>query len=429
MASYSHQLQQLFGMRRTTRRRDLSDMRRMLQALQIASLPYPAVQIVGTNGKGSTAAFLASMLQEAGYHVGLFTSPHLVHFNERFQINGTQATNETLSKLLEHTLDVAQREQWEPVFFDVATLMAVQWFAQEQVDIAIMEAGMGGKLDATTSIPSALTILTTIGMDHAPLLGTTLSEIAQDKASAFRPGTPAVVGVTDPALRAVIEKTAQDKQAHPLRFIGRDFPNLATQQNIPAEEDHSQQDWELGLHGSFQKHNASLALAALEHLAPHGLTCSESNIQAGLSNARWSGRCQPLTVQNTTLWLDGAHNPQAMEAIVQHFAGRPLCVVFGAMKDKDLDALLAPLHAVEHKLILCPIRQPRAASTEELYAKLQKLDWNEEIVSQATTLQDAVQQALASQQEQEGSETILVTGSLFLVGEVLEAYSALDSTK
>ncbi|TNE44501.1 MAG: bifunctional folylpolyglutamate synthase/dihydrofolate synthase [Deltaproteobacteria bacterium] len=412
---YQEQLQALFGMRRTTRRRDLQEMHRMLQALQLQDLPYPVVQIVGTNGKGSTSAFLASILQRAGYRVGLFTSPHLIHFNERFQINGQVATDETLASLLNHTLDVAAHEEWEPVFFDVTTLMAAQYFAQEKVDIALFEAGMGGKLDATTALPSALSILTTVGLDHVPLLGNNLAEIAKDKAAAFRSNTPALVGVQDPEVLQVIQDLAQENQVSPLLVLGRDFPIV-------------EETIELGLHGQFQRNNASLALGALGPLKENlGFSFSEESVQEGLSQARWPGRCQPVRYKEQTFWLDGAHNAEAMEALAQHFHGQPLSVVFGAMKDKDILALLRPLEASLEHLVLCPIQQPRAASPQELHLMLQELGWTNTQVMTTQRLEEALETAHSMATSSNKKNTLLVTGSLFLVGEVLTACGALDS--
>ncbi len=415
MNPYQEQLQTLFGMRRTTRRRDLHDMHRMLQALDLEDLPYPVVQIVGTNGKGSTSAFLASILQSAGYLVGLFTSPHLIHFNERFQVNGQKATDESLASLLGHTLAVATREEWEPVFFDVTTLMAAQYFAQEKVDVALFEAGMGGKLDATTALPAALSILTTVGLDHVPLLGNNLTEVAQEKAAAFRPHTPAIVGVEDPVVLQAIQEVARQNHASPLLSLGRDFLNL-------------EETVELGLRGQFQRHNASLALAATERLKDMGFIVKQDAIKKGLSQTHWPGRCQPVRYKNQTLWLDGAHNTEAMEALAHHFHGQPLCVVFGAMKDKDVLTLLRPLKASAKHLILCPVQQPRAATPQELHSIVQELGWTSAQVTTTHRLEEALETAHSIVTSSNPKNTLLVTGSLFLVGEVLAACDALDST-
>ncbi len=409
-------------------------MHRLLKFLKHPEHQYPIVQVVGTNGKGSTASFLAAILQAAGYRTGLFTSPHLIEFRERFQVNGLEVEDKILAPLLRHTLESTEKIGIQPVFFDTATAMAAQLFAQEQVDIAILEAGMGARLDATTALPAHLTILTQVGCDHSTWLGTEIRDIARDKAAGFRPHRPGVLGVhTEPALSAILEETERI-QPSSLWRIGIDFPNLThPQNNITQTPDGQDVQWwhtlSPGLQGTYQKHNLSLALAATALLQEEGFHCSPAAIRRGVKEVSWPGRMQKLRWNHHDIWLDGAHNPSAMKALLHNFHHSSLCLIFGAMQDKELTSLLQIAIPHVETLILCPIQQARSASPKELLAIAQRIDKKERSLHCVRSLQEALQKATSTPHSApEQSPVILLAGSLYLVGEALAWWRTLDTT-
>lgn len=429
MDPYQGQLETLFSMRRTTRRRELSDIPKVLEALGSPEQTFPIVQVVGTNGKGSTAAFLASVMRSAGYRVGLFTSPHLIEFRERFRINNQPVADARLAPLLQQALQAWEALSLPPVFFDVVTVMAAQLFAQEGVDLAIFEAGMGARLDATTALPAALTILTQVGLDHCQWLGPSLEEIARDKAQGFRPHCPGVLGVTSEPVQKAIREETHKIQPSPLWTIGRDFPDLT--KPTPSGPPELQWWYSLspGLPGSFQKHNLSLALAAAT-LLQERFPASPESIKQGVQCVEWPGRMHRASWQNHTIWLDGAHNPSAMKALLANFEKqRPLSLVFGAMADKDIEALLHIASQTVDRFVLCPIQQDRALSPSQIKSMFPKHTRPETQVLCAQSLPDALQQATLPPSTGKGNPaSVLVTGSLFLVGEALAWLRTLDRT-
>lgn len=432
---YEQQLAQLFAMRRTTRKRTLQDVQHLLHTLTPADLPYPTVQIVGTNGKGSTAAFLASILEAAGYRTGLFTSPHLISFRERFRIHNHMVEDSQLAPLLDLVLQTYHRENLEPVFFDVTTLMACLLFAQEHVDIAIMEAGIGGRLDATTALPADLVILTEIGHDHNAWIGPTLEDIAHDKSAAFRPNKPAILGATTPHLQQIARQEAQRRQAFPVWGIGQEFPDLSSPlpPALPNLPDGTSITWWQALSpklsGAFQRRNLGLALVAQHLLHPLGFSCSPADIQRGIAQVHWPARRQPFQVWGHTFWLDGAHNPHGMQALADSFDHPSVCMVYGAMLDKDIASSIAPFIPRLHSLILCPIQQPRAATPQELHDILAPLCSPSTHIHMASSLPEAMHLALLDSPSPALSQPILrlVCGSLFLAGEVLSWVTTLDN--
>lgn len=391
------------------------------------------VQIAGTNGKGSTAATLAAILQAAGYRVGLFTSPHLVEYRERFQIQGQAVSDEVLAPLLAQLLDLGERMERGPLFFDITTALAVLLFRQAEVDIAIMEAGLGGRYDQTTALPAIASVITSIGLDHCELLGSTLEAIASEKAGILRLGVPAFFGEIDPSPLAVLLDQASAVGASPVWVVGRDG-RLDVSAASTQEADAGLEPWEGGprwdfvsgeiryeglsssLVARYQRSNLALAIAVSLGLKAQGFAVTEEAIRQGLRDTHWPGRLQRLEWKGHSFWLDGAHNPDGVVALLASLPpDRPLHLVVGCMQDKDIRALFRGFSSRVSTLDLCEIASPRGA----------KLALLSEIAASCPDLPPArlhrrVEEALsAAFSTRTASGIVLVSGSLVLVGEVL----------
>jgi len=383
--TYDEAVQWLYAQSRAGAPRGLSRIRELLQRLGHPETAVSAVHVIGTNGKGSVVAYLEAAFRAAGESFGATTSPHLVDFRERIRTHLGMVPQAEVARFVEWA---CQQHFREPVaFFDLTTALAFRHFAAVGVTMAAVEAGVGGALDATHALSDVrVTVLTNIGEDHLETLGGSLEGVARDKAGAIRPGVPVVTGAEGIGLE-VIEHIAKARSA-PLYVLAEDEGIF----DLPAQP---------SLQGQFQQHNARLATAALRLLG-----YPEEVISTGLSTAVHPGRMQPLSYRGVWVVLDGAHNPPAARALVEEFAGFHL--VFGAFPRKDYATVLQTL-------------LPRAKSVRFTYAAKGAL--------QAEALQreypapyfedplEALEQAV--QRAQKDENPVLVTGSLYLVGELL----------
>lgn len=348
------------------------------------------IHVAGTNGKGSTCAMLSSICRAHGLRTGLYTSPHLVSLKERFQIDGACITElalcEALSEIRERIKD------WEPhpTFFEITTILALQWFQRERVEVLILETGMGGRLDATNIVTPAVSVLTPIGLDHQQYLGETLAEIAGEKSGIMKPRVPVVSAPQEPAALTVLEAEAR---------------------RLDCRFELVQQPWgngPLGLAGEVQRWNAALAVAALEAGEIH---VSQDAIKKGLADARWPGRFDRV---RENLVLDGAHNAHAAKALCATwksvFPNEKASLIFGALQDKEQRELLKALEPIVAEITFVPVNNPRAASVADLLTKA--TEFLPEIPSRTAT-------SLTSALTYPTRHRRLVTGSLYLVGEAL----------
>src|SRR5450631_2926824 len=307
----------------------------------LAELGHPqlrlrAVQVAGTNGKGSTCAMLDAVLAEAGFRVGLYTSPHLVHFRERIRLGGADISEEVLGRRLLEVLQGAPTAA-ELTYFELGTLVAFWHFAREAVDFAILETGLGGRLDATTTCVPAVTAVTSVGLDHMELLGDTLDAIAREKAGIFRTGVRAVVAAQEPEAGAALAEEARRVGA-PLLQEGVDFALAAEDGQFVFRHGPRRVDGlRLGLQGVHQQHNAAVALAVLDVLEEAGAPISAEARRAGLAAVRWPGRLEEVAGRPLLL-LDGAHNAAGVAALRvtldSSYAGRRVHLVFAAVREK-----------------------------------------------------------------------------------------------
>jgi dihydrofolate synthase/folylpolyglutamate synthase len=386
--TYEQTLQRLFALRRFGMRPGLDGVRALLGALGNPERELAVVHVGGTNGKGSTVAFVEAALRAAGRRTGAFTSPHLLRFTERIRLGGVELGREQAAALAERVLAASEAAGQEATFFEVATAMAFLAFAEARVDVAVLEVGLGGRLDATNVIARPLaTVVTSIGRDHMDVLGDTLPAIAREKAGIWKAGAPAVYACDDDAAAAVLDGEAARVGTSALRF-GRDFDDAG----LPP----------LGLAGAHQRRNAALARQALAAL-PAALAPSPAALATGFAQARWPGRLEWLT---PTLLVDAAHNEEGARALAAALAAAlpagAFTLVVGVVADKDARAILAPLVGRAARVIATAPPSPRALPAAELAALVPGAE-------AAPDLETALARAA-------GGVTV-VAGSIFLVGE------------
>ena len=389
----------------------------LLDALGNPEQRYTLVQVGGTNGKGSTAAMLAAILKAAGRRVGLYTSPHLVSFRERIRVDGEAIAEDDVADGFDALATLAARV--DATMFEATTALALDHFAREAVEVAVLEVGLGGRLDATTVGVPAATVIARIDLDHQDVLGPTLAAIAAEKAAIIRAGV-AVASAQAPEAEAVLRERAASVGV-PLLLEGRELAVRLTARDLSGQTlDLAGPGWRLQsaripLLGTFQPSNALLATATA-----HVLDIGPEAIRAGLARARWPGRFEVLRYRERQVVLDGAHNPAGARALAasltEWFGGADVTLVFGALRDKDAPGMLAPLAARAHRVILTASSSPRAASPETLRASVAA---GPERIETAPTPAEAL--ALAERAPR--TPILCVAGSLSLVGDVLRLAS------
>jgi dihydrofolate synthase/folylpolyglutamate synthase len=396
----------------------------LLARLQIPYQEGRYLHIAGTNGKGSVAAMLSAVLSRAGYPVSLFTSPHLVDFTERFRLRDEDIGPERLLALI-NGVRGAVDESEPPTFFEFAAAMAFLYFFQEGAHPIILETGMGGRLDATNIVKPLVAVITNISLDHQEHLGAGLKAIAGEKAGIIKPGTPLVTYARQKGVVHLLEERCRELNA-PLYLGGRDFKTRGgpggrfSYQGLETRLDRLP----LSLPGRHQYRNAAVALAVLELLRRQGYDLSEAAIREGLSRTRWPGRLEQVA-QDPRVLLDGAHNPAAALTLAQALGrganhGR-LILVMGVMADKDVDTILARLLPLAHTVIFTQPRYFRAATPDDLARRAAAFDHLE--VRQVPRVAAAVAQAQALAGPR---DRIVVTGSLYTVGEAKEYFKSFE---
>ena len=373
------------------------------------------IHIAGTNGKGSVSAFLSSMLQQAGYRVGVYTSPHLVRFTERFKINGREMPRETAAHLIEELRQVVVQEE-PPTFFEATTAMALVYFAREETDLSIMEVGMGGRLDATNIVRPLVSVITNISLEHQDFLGSSIEEIAAEKAGIIKEGVDLVTGARKPQAVRIFRDRCREKHA-PFWRIGEQVQYRTSTSGLHYYGLAQRMTGiRIGLQGHFQARNAALALATAELLMGKGFPVTQKQMRDGLGTVDWPGRMQVIS-SNPEILLDGAHNPGAAKSLASAlrkiYPNRRIIMVIGIMDDKDIREMLKWLVPASDYVICTRPRYHRAATPEKLMAAAKSFGVPGEMVP---TLFPALDRAktLAGP-----SDIIVVCGSLFTVGETL----------
>lgn len=416
--TYSAAVEFLYRLQKHGIKLGLDQIQALLARLGEPQQRYRVIHIAGTNGKGSTAAMTAAILQSSGYRVGLYTSPHLVDFRERIRVNGAMISERAVTDLTERLRSLISADL-APTFFEFTTAMALQHFADTEVDLAVLEVGMGGRFDATNVIEPLASAITTIGLDHQEYLGHTIAAIAGEKAGVIKPGVPVVMGRLDRTAEMVIACVASDRHA-PLYRLGRDYRVMG---ETTTDFMYEGLEWRFDrlscpLRGIHQMDNAACALALLEAAARSGLAVSGEAVRAGLRSVEWEGRLEVVD-RGPTILLDGAHNPEAATVLAHYLAtyrgdhpGARVVLVWGMMRDKDHRGFLAPLLPIIDELVLTQADMARAATVRELQASLGSLPVS---IHAAPFPTDALARArrLASP-----TDLICVSGSLMLVGDM-----------
>ena len=418
MASkFDQAINKLFELQKFGIKLGLNSTELMLKRLGNPHLKMPCLHLAGTNGKGSVGAMCQAALMEAGVKTGMYISPHLVRFTERFLINGREISREKTLELIDAVWEVVDHRE-PPTFFEFVTAMGFLYFAREEVELAIMEVGLGGRLDATNVCLPKATVITNIGLEHQEYLGNTLAKIAWEKAGVIKSGIPVVHGVTQPPARREVENKAL-KLGAPVIRKGRD---ITFRRGADGSFSLKGRNWRLkgletNLAGRHQPGNACLALGALECLAEAGFPLEPGHFAQGLKKVRWPGRLEkvPTPEGMPPLWLDGAHNVPAAKALLASLddirQGRsPLVMVMGIMADKDIKTLLGLLAPAADKVVFTRPVYQRAANPEVLAQEApQGLDQR---------ICGELGQAIRLGMDLAGEHgVVLITGSLFTVGE------------
>lgn len=424
MTNYDACLGWMYGLRRFGIKLELTTIAGMLDAIGRPQERFRSIHIAGTNGKGSVAATLAGVLQAAGYRTGLYTSPHLVHFNERICIDAQPISNADVVNAFNavHSVPAGERE---PTFFEYSTAMALYEFARKQVNFAVIETGMGGRMDATNVISPHVCIITNISLEHRSYLGDSLAKIAGEKAGIIKNGRPVVTAVRQKAVRTVVESEARARSA-PLYRFGGDFRVRRNSGGVFTYYglDHTWRGLQTALVGGHQAENAALALAAAELLQRQGTAIDDDAVQRGLSATRWPGRLE-IVANAPEVILDGAHNLGAARNLVRylsaHLNGRRLTFVIGILDDKPYPAMLQTFLPVCQRVVLTRARIDRALPPETLEKDARSICPAVDIVPD---VQNAVRHAVATSAP---DDVICVAGSLYVVGEAKEYFDGIEA--
>jgi dihydrofolate synthase/folylpolyglutamate synthase len=422
---------------------DLAYVREMLEALGHPERRFASVLIAGTNGKGSTAATLVSILRVAGYKTALYSSPHLIRINERIRVNGEMISDAEFGAIHDRVERVAQqllhsgKLPWHPSFFEMLTAMAFEYFASIGVEIAVLEVGMGGRLDATNVVEPMISVIADISLDHQKYLGETIAEIAREKAGIIRDKGVVVTLPQHPQANDVIGQAILDHGARGVsaaKYVPPVSPGAATYMSGHAASQPGRSRYPLAvmgeeiavdspLVGRHQLRNIALAIATAEELGQFGFKVTPKQIEQGIRETRWLGRFQVLPPSAAThdceMVLDVAHNPAGAwalrSALSENFAGRELTLVFAAMRDKAIQEIAEVLFPIAEQVVLTQVDNPRSATTGELRQAASRTG---AVMHEEPTAPSALARA---REISKPDGVIVVTGSIFLVGEAMSA--------
>ncbi len=388
---------------------------------------YPSTHIAGTNGKGSTAAFLESILRCAGFRTALNTSPHLERINERIRINGQEISDDSFAETLTRIQDLIEelladgKLRAHPTYFECVTAMAFESFARERVEFGVFEVGLGGRLDATNILHPVISIITRIDFDHENFLGHSLREIASEKAGILKPGIPVVLAEQHPEAREVILARAKEldcpviEPASLFHVEGESLQGGLTRARVTETASGAVFELAPSLPGRFQLQNALNALAAARFLQSRGFRISDDAMTQGIANTVWPGRLEKLQ-SHPEIYLDGAHNPSAARELAhflqQNFAGRRIWLVFAALRDKAVDEVAGILFPRAEEVIFTAPRTSRAVSAAQLAEIAGHHAPHFSVIPDA---EKALDYALAKAAPE---DAVFITGSLYLIGQL-----------
>jgi len=406
---------------------DLARMAEFMQIIWNPHLAYPILHVAGTKGKGSVCTLCAAALQAAGHRVGLYTSPHLQDYAERIQIDGQPIPHADLIALVDEFRPFLDRGT-KLTTFEITTALAFLYFARQGVTAAVIEVGLGGRLDATNIVTPVVSVITSISYDHIQVLGNTLAEIAGEKAGIIKPGVPVIVAPQEEEARQAIARIAVERPA-PLLQVGRDIGYQALEHDLDGQrlrvwagqppDAAGALDLHIRLLGSHQVENAAVAYAALHTAAGRGLSVGAAAIRQGFAAAVWPGRFEVLR-RDPAVVVDSAHNRDSArklrQTLVEYFPGKRVILIFGASEDKDISGMFAELLPGVSRLILTRSFHPRAADMEVLLQEAGRYLSDAIVVA---AVEDALAEAL---RRQTPDDLVLAAGSIFIAAGVRETW-------
>ncbi len=416
------------GMRYSPEQFDLGRMRAFVQALGNPERAYPSIHVAGTKGKGSVASMCTAALLAGGYRVGLYTSPHLHDYAERIQVNERPIPHEDLTALVDEVRPAIESIP-KLTTFEITTALAFLYFQQQKVQAAVLEVGLGGRLDATNVVNPRVTVITSLSYDHTQILGNTLAEIAGEKAGIIKPSVPVVLAPQKEEARQVIKRIAAERSA-PLIEIGKDYHFTSLEHTLEGQSlrvwmdsDHrGGEDLHIPLLGGHQVENAATAYATLQVFSRRSLPLTDTMIRQGFASTVWPGRFEVLQ-RHPPVVVDSAHNRDSAlrlrQALDDYFPGIAVVMVFGASEDKDITGMFAELMSPRVKEVIATKSfHPRAIEPERVVEIASQFGKPARIVPD---IPDAVEQALQLAGE---TQMVLVTGSIFVVAATREAWAA-----
>lgn len=422
---YAETIEYLYGLQQHGMKFGLDNIRRLMSELGGPQKAFFSIHVAGTNGKGSTSAMIESLLRTKGVRTGLFTSPHLVSFTERIRVNGQEISEAAVIELADEVRNVASGiEDFSPTFFEVVTAIAFLHFMKMKVQWAVVEVGMGGRLDATNIILPEVAVITSIGIDHREFLGNTLEEIAREKAGIIKKGVPLVIANQGPGVMEIIRQRCDETGSRLFRYnseFSSEVVSTGTETvslNYKGSKEYG--DILLSLAGEHQIINAALAIKAIE-IVSEKFPEMDCDIRKGLKSVTWPGRLEMIK-EHPPVLIDGAHNPPAAEvlsAYLRKLLGvkySRIIMVIGVMADKDIEGILKPLLPLATEIIFASPAYGRAASAKRLVDVAASLGY----ASKSTeTVADALHKA---EDLYKAGDLIVVTGSFYTMGEAKEAY-------
>ena len=420
--SYKECLDELFKLGRFGIKLELDTISNILRLLNSPQKNYKIIHIAGTNGKGSIGTYISSILTQSGYKTGLYTSPHLIKFNERFSINGVDVSDDEIVKAYQavNNVDLGKRKA---TFFEIATAMAFYMFSKDRVEFAVIETGMGGRFDATNVVRPQVSVISNLSIEHTDYLGNTIKDLAREKAGIIKRGRPVVTGVTQPSGIEFIKRKAKEKSA-PLYIFKKDFSIRKTpnSNNFSYQGiSHKLKNIETPLKGDHQRDNTALALAALELLQIKGdnnKIFTESNVRKGLKKAKWPGRLD-YVLDKPCVIIDGAHNKHASKVLCtyleKNFKGKKLTSVIGILDDKPYESMLKNLTTISSRIILTKAKIGR--SIDPLILKKTAATFSR---AELIIMEDVGKACKFAINTSKDSDIVCIAGSLYVAGEAKE---------
>jgi dihydrofolate synthase/folylpolyglutamate synthase len=410
----SEHLQYMYGLERFGIRLGLDTMRALLGTLNNPHEQFRSIHLTGTNGKGSTAAMLESVLRAQGIRTALYTSPHLYQFNERVRVAGEPISDAELLALIQDVREAAG-DTIHPTFFEFTTALAFLHFARAQADIAVIEVGMGGTLDATNVITPLVSVITNVGLDHTPILGNNVAEIAANKAGVIKPGRPVVTHEKNPELLEIFKKISQEKEAA-VHIVSEEFVASSIQATLEDQTfSAAGEKYAIPLLGKHQIDNACTALAVLSVLQKQGIEISQQAIKEGLQSVKWEGRLDIVSRQPFIL-VDGAHNNEGIQALATFLDETPLpppdVLVVAVKNDKDISLLLEKI-VPRFKHIIVTEGNYEPAPAEKISSLIEPQALSVQAIPNVAAALATGKKLLSP------NGMMLVTGSLYMIGDAL----------